>query len=91
MNLISFLTNPAILPIIIGLGSASHIEAAVEYFKSNWELPTQLAPYAALVLAIGVNFGVAAALHLPITETIVNTFLTTGGAVFWHEFSSPSK
>lgn len=87
MNIFS-LINPAV---IIGLASAVHIEAAVEYLKSDWKLPTQLAPYVALVFALAVNFGIADIFHLQLTQTLVGTFLTTGGAAFWHEFSTPSK
>lgn len=91
MNLLTLLTSSAVAPIIIGLGSAMHIEAAVEYLKANWKLPSQLAPYLALVLAIALNLGISFIFHVQLTETVVDTFMTTAAACFWHEFSSPSK
>jgi len=80
--------NPHIL---IGLGFAMHIEAAVEYLKYHWKLDGQLAPFIASLLAFVVQFGVIYLYHLPVDQALIGTVFTTAAACFWHEISTTTK
>lgn len=90
-DLLSFLftANASFNPMtLIAVGLAPQIEAAVEYFKANWFLPHQLAPYAATVLSVLVQVGVCVSFHIPLSASIVGVIATTAATCWWHELSS---
>lgn len=69
----------------VGLAGAPTIQQLVEYLKTEWKLPTYLAPLAAVVLGMIVNVALAAYFGADLRSGILMGILTGGFASGWHE------
>ena len=71
----------------IGLSGIPLVEQVVQYFKNELRMPAYLAPIVALVVAVGLNVGIAEAAHTNLLTGIEIGLLTGFGSSFWHEVS----
>lgn len=79
--------NPTTL---VGISGVPFIEQIVEYLKDYMRLPAYLAPFAALVVAVILNEGMAYYLHLSLLNGFYAGLVAGFGSSMWHEMATPT-
>jgi hypothetical protein len=70
-----------------GVSGAPMIQQAVQYLKTEWKMPTVLAPFAAVTLGILFNSSLAVWLSASLHNAVVVGLLTGFFASGWHEIA----
>lgn len=73
---------------LLGLGFAMHVESLIEYLKTNWFLPGQLAPYVATVISLVSQIALCWFFHVPYTAALVGTMAQTAATCWYHELTT---
>jgi hypothetical protein len=74
------------LQTLYGIGGAPVIQQMVQYLKDQWKMPTVLAPWAAFVFAMAINYALGTLLlHADFKSIFLSGMLTTLAACGWHE------
>ncbi len=73
------------LKTLVGLTGVPFVEAVVQYLHDQWNMPSKLAPLAAIIFAILLNVLLALALKNDVLSAIYIGFFTGLFSSVWHE------